>query len=91
LNTTTYAGFTTSTHPAGISSGFPLRDASDYVQMVKRRALYRENNSGGPFTGQSSPYYPTVQSNVTRLTYQFGRVNCASCNDGPFPNANLGS
>ena len=90
-NSSTYKNFTTQADKTGILPQFPLRDSSDWVDMIKQRSVYRENKSGDPFRGSSSPLYPIRQSNQTRLTYAFGRIRCGNCNSGPFILTPLGA
>jgi hypothetical protein len=84
FNSTVYSGFTTTNDATGIRPAFPLRDASDYVRMLKRRSTYRENKSGDPFNGKVSPYYPIKQSNDLRLDNAFGKIHCGGCTGGGF-------
>jgi hypothetical protein len=92
FNATVYSNFTTSADKTGISSGFPLRDGSDFTNMLKRRSVYREFKNADPFSGSPSPLYPVRQSSQTNLQYRFGRVQCktAGCTGGAFPTTPLG-
>lgn len=94
LNGSSYSGFQyvppAGTTGAGIPSGFPTRDASDYTKRLKQQLLYREYAGSAVTTGSTTPYdYTIVQSNANRLSYQFGLIGCTGCT-GPFPTVSLG-
>jgi hypothetical protein len=73
---------------------FPPRDASDITRITKERLIYRENKSGAPVSGNTSPIW-IKGGNQFRLSYLFGKVECGACNSGtggnPWTNPTLGS
>ena len=100
----TTGGYAGLTFGAGIPAGFPTRDASDYTRRLKQAALYKEYRGSAQTTGSELAYnntfivpvdYTIVQSNESRLTYQFGEVPCLNdgtgCSFGPFPENQLGT
>jgi hypothetical protein len=98
--TGTEQGYTGMTFGAGIPTGFPTRDASDYTKLKKQTALYRGYAGTSVTTGSQAAYnnsfvvpvdYRIVQSNENRLSYEFGLIGCSGCT-GPFPTQlNLGN
>ncbi len=80
-NATTYSGFTTSSDGTGILPRFPLRDASDYIRLVKERNVRTVLKDTTNFVGPRYPLF--AQLNSTRLIYNFGRIRCGTCAGGP--------
>jgi hypothetical protein len=96
--TGTPEGYTGHTFGAGIPTGFPTSFASDYTNLIKRTAMYREYKNTRAMTGSPAPYnnafivpvdYTIVLSNQNRLTYNFGDIGCTGCT-GSFPTGPLG-
>jgi hypothetical protein len=81
LNSTAYSGF------QYVPGGIPIRDASDYTKTLKQRSVYRQYSASGVPDGYVD--HTIVQSNQVRLSYNFGRLVCSSC-QGPFPNLPVG-
>jgi hypothetical protein len=83
-----------------VPGGIPNRDASDYTRRLKQRAMYREYTGTRVSTGSTTPYnnpynvpvdYSIVQSNESRLTYNFGLFACRFPCEGPLPDVPVGS
>jgi len=77
LNATAYSGFIPASNP-GSPPGFPTRDAQDFTRLKKRIGVYRAINNSSPVRLPSQSY-PVIQSNVNRLSSQFGEVGCGDC------------
>jgi hypothetical protein len=100
LNSTSYSGFQyVPVSGSGLPGGFPVRNASDYTKRLKEQSLYREYNGTSLATGSVEPYnnpfvvlvdYSIVQSNETRLSYNFGAVRCRVSCRGPLPRLPVG-
>ena len=84
LNSTTYSGFRF-VSPGGIPSGFPVRDSSDYTNLLKQRIIYQGLRGN---TGRTD--VSLLQGNDIRLDYNFGRIGCTGCS-GPFPSNVVGT
>ena len=103
LNSSSYRGFRfvapAGTTGAGIIGSFPTRDASDYTRKLKESSIAREYERKVVASGSRTPYnnpyvipvdYKNVQSNQTRLSYNFGVIDCRTCL-GPLPSGPVGS
>ena len=86
VNSTVHSGFVL-TGVTGSPNGFIMRDSSDYTRFIKQSKRYISLKGN---TGKTD--VTILQSNNTRLTYNFGAMGCTGGSGcaGPFPNVPLG-
>jgi len=77
VNSTTYRGFYLGSVGGNIGP-FPLRNASDYTTLQKQQGTRRMIGTFG-VTGTTNIPYNIVQSNDSRIDYQFGAIGCTGC------------
>lgn len=80
-NSSAYSGYVSNSTALG---PIPLRDASDLTRRIREQIIYRENKTGSTIQPGDSEHKWVMFGNQFRLSYLYGKLNCAACSGGAF-------